>query len=112
MTKEELKEITDDELVLLAIDVEISLTPGGSPRPGMDSVMRELINRFQYQRGALSAWKLSTAEVEKVKLKDDKCYPCDGRGYTIERVYEADGSENRAKFTCACCNGAGTKSYK
>tara|TARA_R110001606_G_scaffold128807_1_gene263452 strand:- start:2296 stop:2634 length:339 start_codon:yes stop_codon:yes gene_type:complete len=112
MTKQELKEITDDELALLAIDVEISLT-GRPHRSGMSDVIRELVNRFQYQRGTLSAWKLSlSSDLNRVKLNESKCYPCDGLGYTIERVYEGDGSQNRSRFTCACCNGTGKKSDK
>ena len=36
-----------------------------------------------------------------------KCWPCNGLGYHIETCIEADGTRNRIKISCACCDGTG-----
>ena len=40
-------------------------------------------------------------------MKEHKCYPCNGLGYHIETCIEADGTRNRVKISCACCDGTG-----
>lgn len=42
----------------------------------------------------------------------NECYPCSGLGYHIETCIEADGSRNRVKLTCACCDGSGQSRSK
>ena len=40
-------------------------------------------------------------------IKAKECYPCNGLGYHIETCIEADGTRNRVKISCACCDGSG-----
>ena len=40
-------------------------------------------------------------------MEEDKCYPCNGLGYHIETCVETDGTINRIKICCACCDGTG-----
>ena len=40
-------------------------------------------------------------------MKDNKCYPCNGLGYHIETCIEYDGTVDRIKVSCACCDGTG-----
>lgn len=40
-------------------------------------------------------------------VKAKECYPCNGLGYHIETCVEADGTRNRIKISCACCDGSG-----
>lgn len=39
--------------------------------------------------------------------KHSLCYPCGSKGYHLEIVWETDGTPNRTKVPCACCNGSG-----
>ena len=40
-------------------------------------------------------------------MKDNKCYPCNGLGYHIEECIEYDGTLDRVRVSCACCDGTG-----
>ena len=42
-----------------------------------------------------------------LNMKDNKCYPCNGLGYHIETCIEYDGTLDRVKVSCACCDGTG-----
>jgi len=43
------------------------------------------------------------------KEEDNTCHVCNGRGYQIETILEADGSRNRVKISCYICEGKGVK---
>lgn len=42
-----------------------------------------------------------------MKTKTEICYPCNGRGYSVEATIEADGTIHREKIPCECCDGLG-----
>ena len=44
-------------------------------------------------------------------MKDKKCYPCNGLGYHIEECIEYDGTLDRVRVSCACCDGTGDAKY-
>lgn len=81
----------------------------------LEACWLEWMNDFFTIQGYADSYGIELERAKRIlslgrKIHDRRhslCHPCGSKGYHIETVIEADGTKNRTKVPCACCDGTG-----